>query len=62
MKKRAQFKRMHNVTLKNILNSEHFICDIINEDIIDGKQYFVVSKNNRVFKLARDSYVITKRG
>lgn len=61
MKKRVQFKRMHNVTLKNILNSEHFVCDIINEDIIDGKQYYVVAKNERVIKLAKDSYVITKK-
>lgn len=48
-----------NVTLKNRLNNELFSGDIINEENIDGKNFYVLKTNGRFFKFNKDSYTIT---
>jgi len=60
MNNRKQFKTITNVCLKNRLSNEIVICDIINEDVIEGKLYFVVRQHGRVLKYAKDSYFQVK--
>lgn len=60
--KRHTFKRIVNVTLKNRYNSETIKGDIINEDTIEGRSYYVLQVNNRTIKCAKESYSIQKRG
>ena len=62
MKNRPTFKRIVGVTLKNRYNSEIIKGDIINEDTIDGRVYYVMQVNNRTIKCAKESYTITKKG
>lgn len=51
-----------NTTLVNRYNNEVVIGDIINEDEIEGKKFFVVksAQSARVLKLAKDAYTIKK--
>lgn len=51
-----------NVVLVNRFNNEVVECDIINEDEIEGKKFFVVksARTARVLKLAKDAYTIKK--
>lgn len=51
-----------NVVLVNRFNNEVIECDIINEDEIEGKKFFVVkaARTARVLKLAKDAYTIRK--
>lgn len=48
-----------NVTLKNRLNNELFFGDIINEESIDGKNFYVLKTNGKYFKFNKDSFSIT---
>lgn len=57
---KPSYKVREHVTLKNIFNTGDIICDIINEEEIDGKMFYVVRANNRVFKVAKEAYIIRK--
>jgi len=48
------------VTLFNQFNNEAIVGDIINEDEIEGKKFFVVRVGARVMKLAKDAYSFKK--
>ena len=58
--RRPQYNIKENVTLKNALNSGDIKGDIINEEEIEGRQFYVVRSNNRVFKVAKDAYYLRK--
>lgn len=58
--KRPQYKVQPNVTLKNRFNSDTVQCDIINEDSIDGKLYYVVRQNGRVVKYSKESFSVMR--
>jgi len=47
-----------NITLKNRLNSEMFKGDIVNEENIDGKMFYVLKCNGRFFKFNKDSFTV----
>ena len=51
-----------NSTLVNRYNNEVVIGDIINEDDIEGKKFYVVKTTHsaRVLKLAKDAFTIKK--
>lgn len=51
-----------NVTFINRYNNEVVIGDIINEDDIEGKKFYVVKTTHsaRVLKLAKDAFTIKK--
>lgn len=51
-----------NVTFVNRFNNEVVIGDIINEDDIEGKKFYVVKTTHsaRVLKLAKDAFTIKK--
>lgn len=51
-----QFVTKPNYTLYNRLNNEKIIGDLINEDEIEGKKFYVLKVGARVLKLAKDAY------
>lgn len=59
---RNQFIVKHNVTLQNRLNNETITGDLVNEDEIDGKKFFVLRSGHpaRLMKLAKDAYQLKK--
>lgn len=61
---RNQFVIKHNVTLQNRLNNETITGDLVNEDEIDGKKFFVLRAGRppRLMKLAKDAYTLKKTG
>lgn len=56
--KRPTYNIKRNVTFKNKFNNESYTGDLINEDSIDGKLFYVVKKDAKVFKLAKESYSV----
>lgn len=57
--KKPSYNIKRNATLRNRINNETFAGDIINEECIDGKTFFVIRNNGKVFKLNKDSYVVS---
>lgn len=59
---RNQFVTKPNVTLQNRLNNELITGDLVNEDEIDGKKFFVLRAGRppRLMKLAKDAYTLKK--
>lgn len=53
---RNVFVTKPNYTLYNHLNNESLTGDLVNEDEIEGKKFYVLRVNGRVLKLAKDSY------
>lgn len=58
---RSQYKIKPNVTLKNRVNNQTVVGDIIGEEEIDGKQFWIIRSNNRALKLAKDAYTMSKK-
>lgn len=56
------FNTKQNVTLFNKITNDTYVGDIVNEDEIEGRQYWVFYPSNRKTRLllAKDSYTITK--
>ena len=59
--KRSKFVVKRNVTLTNRVTNETITGDIINEDDIEGRPFFVIKSGARVMKLAKDAYIIKKQ-
>lgn len=59
--RRPVYKVRPDVKFKNKLNGETVIGDLINEEEIEGKLFYVI-RNNRgsVIKLTREAYYIQK--
>lgn len=53
---RNTFVTKPNYTLYNHLNNESLTGDLVNEDEIEGKKFYVMRVNGRTLKLAKDSY------
>jgi len=60
-KNQPQYTIKRNATLRNRINNDLYYGDVINEENIDGKVFFVVRKEGKVFKLNKDSYVVQNR-
>jgi hypothetical protein len=60
--KRNQYIVKHDVTLLNKLNNESITGDLINEEEIEGKMFFVLRSGHpsRLMKLAKDAYSLKK--
>lgn len=58
---RTQYKVKPNVTLKNRVNNQTIVGDIVGEEEIDGKQFWIVRSNNRALKLAKDAHTMSKK-
>lgn len=57
---RSQYKIKPKVKLKNKLSGETVTVDVVDEESIEGKQFWVVRANNRTLKLSKDAYTQTK--
>jgi hypothetical protein len=53
---RNTFVTKPNYTLYNHFTNESLTGDLINEDDIEGKKFYVMRINGRVLKFAKDSY------
>lgn len=51
-----QFVIKPNFTLYNRMNNEKITGDLINEDEIEGKKFYVMRVGPRKIKLAKDAY------
>lgn len=60
-KNQPQYAIKRNAVLRNRMNNDLYYGDVINEESIDGKVFFVVRKEGKVFKLNKDSYVVQNR-
>jgi hypothetical protein len=58
--KQRQFVVKPNFVLFNRLNNEQIVGDLINEDEIEGKHFYVVRVGQRTLKLAKDAYTPKK--
>lgn len=56
MKTRNSFIKKPNYTLFNRLNNVPITGDLINEDEIEGRKFYVMQVGERTLKLAKDSY------
>ena len=62
-RKQPTFNVKQNVSLFNKITNDTFIGDIVNEDEIEGRQYWVFYSYNRPnsrLLMAKDSHTITK--
>lgn len=59
--RQTKFVTKPNFVLFNKINNEQIIGDLINEDEIEGKKYFVMKIKDRVVKLSKDAYTNKKR-
>ena len=58
---KKQYVIKPNAKLKNKFNSEIITGDIINEEEIEGKYYFVVRNEKRnIVKLTKEAYTVIK--
>lgn len=60
MNTRQAYKPKLNVKLKNQLTNEVVTVDVVQEESIEDKHFWVVKSNNRTLKLAKDAYTIVK--
>lgn len=58
--RRPQYKIRPNVKVKNRFTNDVLVGDIINEEEIEGKPFFIMKVGPRTLKLAKDGYSITK--
>lgn len=58
MQRRNVYKPRVNVKLKNKFNNEIVTGDIVNEEDIEGKTFWVIKQNARLMKLAKEAYVL----
>jgi hypothetical protein len=56
MIRQNKFTAKPNFTLYNRINNEQIAGDLINEDEIEGKQFYVMRVGTRLLKLAKDAY------
>lgn len=56
MIKQNRFNTKPNFILYNRLNNEQITGDLVNEDVIEGKQFYVMRVGGRLLKLAKDAY------
>lgn len=58
--RQPQYRERKDVLIKNVVTNERTRCDIINEESIDGKLFYVVRMGPRIFKLAKEGYSLVK--
>lgn len=59
-KQRIIYKTKPNVMFKNKITNEVARGDIVNEEFIDGKQFYVVKIGLRFLKFSKDGYTLLK--
>lgn len=59
-KQRLIYKTKPNVRFKNNITNEVTRGDIVDEEYIDGKQFYVVKVGPRLLKLSKEGYTLLK--
>lgn len=59
--RRPMYEVRRNLYFKNKVNDNSYTGDLINEEDIEGKRFYIVRCNNRTLKLAKEFYTIVKR-
>ena len=59
-KQRLIYKIKPNVRFKNNITNEVTRGDIVDEEYIDGKQFYVVKVGPRLLKLSKEGYTLLK--
>lgn len=58
---RIKFQTRYNLKFRNKINNEITLGDLVNEEYIDGKTYFVIRSERGTFiKLSKEAYNIVK--
>jgi hypothetical protein len=60
-KRRQVYEVKKDVYFKSKVNDMNYVGDLLNEEDIEGKKYYVVRKSGRIIKLAKEFYTISKR-
>ncbi len=58
--KKVSLNLKHNHTLINRFTNEVIDCDILHEEEIEGKKFFVIKAKNRILKLSKEAFNIKK--
>lgn len=61
-KKQKHQQAMQGVKLINRVTGEEYLGDILGDDSIDGKPFWIVQVNGRAFKLAKEGYNLKRQG
>jgi putative ribosome biogenesis GTPase RsgA len=59
--RRPSYEVRRNLYFKNKVNDNSYTGDLVNEEDIEGKRFYIVKVNNRTLKLAKEFYTIVKR-
>lgn len=59
--RRPTYQVKPNVYFLNRVNDTSYVGDLINEEDIDGKSFYVVKMSGRVLKLSKEAYTISKK-
>ena len=54
------YKAKPNVKLKNVMTNEVVTVDILDEEDIEGKKFWIVRSKQRLLKLSKDAYSLVK--
>lgn len=54
------YKVKPNVKLKNVMTNEVVTVDILNEEDIEGRKFWIIRSKQRVLKLSKDAYSLVK--
>ena len=60
MRRQLSYKIKHGAVLKNKITNETTTGDIVNEENIDGKMFYVLKVGPRFLKLAKEGYSLIK--
>ena len=61
LNQRTRFQTRYNLKFRNKINNEITLGDLVNEEYIDGKTYFVIRNERGTFiKLSKEAYNIVK--
>jgi hypothetical protein len=58
MMRKKTYKIKPDVRLRNKFNNEVVAGDVVNEEEIEGKLFWVIKQNARTMKLAKEAYVL----
>jgi hypothetical protein len=54
------YKVKPNAKLKNVMTNEVVTVDILDEEDIEGRKFWIVRSKQRVLKLSKDAYSLVK--
>lgn len=56
----STYKAKPNAKLKNAMTNEVIVVDILDEEDIEGKKFWIVRSKQRMLKLSKDAYALVR--